>query len=125
MIKKIMIFVILMILVLPITVSSQPTNLTDREVLIQMYEKITYIEETTNRINNNQMKSSNKIIQVESRVVKNEVEIKNILERIKELVLRWNTLLGLFATFILGIFVWMWRSVAYRKNNSKVKSNTN
>lgn len=106
---------------LPISIFSQPTNLTDREVMIQMYEKIIYIEETIGRIDDNSKATDYKIAQTDSRVTKNEMNIDTFFERLKELVARWNVLLSLFATFILGIFAWMWRSVSYRKHNTQTK----
>lgn len=121
MINKIIVMIILIAFVCPISIFSQPSNLTDREVLIQMYEKITFIEETTRRIDDNSHNINEKLVRVEGKIIKNEIEIKNIMERIKGIILRWNTLLGMFSTFILGIFVWMWRSVSYRKNNAKAK----
>ena len=120
MMKKMIVLIILIVFASPILGFSQPSNLTDREVLIQMYEKITFIEETVKRINNNSIITGTRVNEMESRITKNEMNISTFLERLKELVARWNALLAMFSTFILGIFVWMWRSVSYRKNNGKI-----
>ena len=125
MIKKIIIIILLIVFMLPISVFSQPSNLTDREVLIQMYEKIIYIENAVKKINSNSMIIDGRVTQIENRVIKNEMNISTFMEKLKELVTRWNTLLGMFAIFILGIFTWMWRSVSYRKNNNKIKQKNN
>jgi len=119
MMRKIIIIILMIVFMLPISVFSQPTNLTDREVLIQMYGKITNIEKTVEKISENSMVIENKVYKMESRITKNEMNISTFLEKVKDLVARGNMLLGLFSTFILGIFVWMWRSVSYRKNNGK------
>ena len=120
MMKKMIILIILIIFTFPILGFSQPTDLTDREVLIQMYEKITFIEETVKRINNNSIITETRVTAMRDRITKNEMNISTFLERLKELVTRWNMLLGMFSTFILGIFIWMWRSISYRKNNGKI-----
>lgn len=84
-------------------------DLTDREILIQLIEKFYHLEEAIKRIETNSDIVRNEIISFDRRIYKNFIEINNLSEMNKATILRWNTLLGLFVTFILGIFVWMWK----------------
>ena len=84
-------------------------DLTDREILIQLIEKFYHLEGAIKRIETNSDIVRNEIISFDRRIYKNFIEINNLSEMNKATILRWNTLLGLFVTFILGIFVWMWK----------------
>ena len=87
----------------------QPTNLTDRELLIQLHGKIEFIEESVKRIENNSTNVNERISFLDKQVSKNEINIAGFYERLGDLVVRWNALLALFAGFIITIFIWMWR----------------
>lgn len=98
---------------------SQPTDLTDRELLIQLYGKMESIEKSIIRIENNSKNVNENTVLLEKRITKNEINIAGFYEKLSELVSRWNTLLGLFVTFVTGIFVWMWRKVYNEKRTTK------
>lgn len=125
MIKKIMLM-ILIIFAFPILGFSQPADLTDRELLIQLFGKMEFIEESVKRIENNSKGITTNINLMEKRITKNEINIAGFYDKLGELVVRWNTLLGLFVAFITGIFVWMWRK-AYNGNKTikKIKQVNN
>jgi cytochrome b subunit of formate dehydrogenase len=89
--------------------------------LIQLFEKINFIEESVKRIENNSENVTVNINLMEKRITKNEISIAGFYDKLGELVARWNTLLGLFVAFITGIFIWMWRK-AYNDNKSVKKS---
>lgn len=119
--NKIIILLLLIVFAFPISIFSQPSDLTDRELLIQLHSKIEFIEESVKRIENNSKDVTVNINLMEKRITKNEINIAGFYEKLGELVARWNTLLGLFVTFIIGIFIWMWRKT-YNGNKS-VKQN--
>jgi predicted PurR-regulated permease PerM len=100
----------------------QPTQLTERELLIQLCEKVDYINSGIARIEKTMALNTEKISQLDIRTTINEQNIGSMLERIKELAGTWNWLLGLFATLLLGMFVYLWKGVygnrkASHKNN--------
>lgn len=97
-------------------------DLTDREILIQLIEKFEHLEKAVLRIEFSSDITRNKITSIDREIYKNSIEINSLFERYKAAVVRWNTLLGLFATFILGIFVWMWRR-AYNGKEKLVRTN--
>ena len=121
MIRKMIIIMILITFIFPISIFSQPSDLTDRELLIQLFGKINFIEESVKRIENNSKDVTVNINLMEKRITKNEINISGFYDKLGELVARWNTLLGLFVAFITGIFIWMWRK-AYNDNKSVKKS---
>ena len=98
-------------IVFGITVVAQPSNLTDRELLIQLYSKVDSIEKSVNKIASNSESMQTSITLLDKRISRNETNITTFCEKIDDLGLRWNALLALFATFILGLFVWMWKRV--------------
>ena len=100
---------------------AQRSELTDRELLIQLIEKVNYINDSVTRIEKNFGSISDKIYILESRVTVTEQSIISLLERIKDLASTWNWLLGLFSAFVGGIFIWIWKGVyGNRKKNNKV-----
>jgi len=119
--KKIIIIILLIVFMLPISVFSQPSDLTDRELLIQLYGKVESIRETVRRIEDNSKNVTANVNLMEKRVTKNEINIAGFYEKLEELVARWNTLLALFIAFITGIFIWMWRKVY--NGNKTIKQN--
>lgn len=100
---------------------AQPTQLTDRELLIQLFGKMESIEHSINRIENSFTGIKENAQELDKRVTKSEMNIANFWEKLEDLMLRWNTLLGLFVTFVGGIFIWMWRSVYYRHHSASEK----
>lgn len=86
-----------------------PSNLTDRELLIQLTVKVGFIEESVKRIENNSARANSKVDILEKQVAKNEINIAGFFDKIDDLTTRWNALLALFAGFMITIFVWMWR----------------
>jgi len=118
--RNVIVFIMIMLFLTSAVVSvySQPTNLTEREMLIQLTEKINYIEQTVRRIDENSVDVNEKIYTMDRRVTKNEMDIGGFIERLKELVARWNALIGIFSAFVLGMFIWMWK----RSYNGKKSS---
>ena len=100
-----------LVVIISITVVAQPSNLTDRELLIQLYTKVESIDKSVSRIAGNSESMQISITLLDKRISKNETTIENFCEKIDDMGLRWNTLLALFATFICGLFVWMWKRV--------------
>jgi hypothetical protein len=84
-------------------------DLTDREILIQLIEKFCHFKVAIKEIEINSDIVRREIISVDKRIYRNSIEINNLSEAYRGTIVRWNALLGLFATFILGIFVFMWR----------------
>ena len=117
--KKI-ILIILAVLVLS-GIGFTQSNPTDRELLFQVIEKINNINESVTRIEKNFTSINDKVYVLENRVTVTEQGIYSILERIKDLSSNWNWLLGVFSTFVLGIFIYIWRGV-YGKANHKTNS---
>jgi len=101
-----------------IVCQAQPTDLSDRELLIQLYSKMESVEEAVKRIEKNSTNLNEEIVGLDRRVSKNEINIAGFYGKLGELVSRWNYLLGLFVTFITGIFIWMWRK-SYNNNKNK------
>jgi len=118
--KKIMILIILMMLVFSGIGYTQKSELTDRELLIQLTEKVNYINDSVTRIERNFGSISDKIYILENRITVTEQSIFSILERIKDLVAVWNWLLALFASFVLAIFIWMIQGFWRHGNRKKV-----
>ena len=86
-----------------------PEDLTDREILIQLIEKFNNLEQAVLRIEANSDITRNKIIAIDREIYKDSEKFGNLSEAYKGSVKRWNTLLALFTTFVLGIFVYMWK----------------
>ncbi|GAJ24944.1 unnamed protein product [marine sediment metagenome] len=125
MIRKMIIIMILITFIFPISIFSQPSDLTDRELLIQLYGKIEFIERTVRRIEDNSKNVTANVNLMEKRITKNEINIAGFYEKLGELVARWNYLLGLFVTFIIGIFIWMWRKTYNGNKSIKQNKQTN
>lgn len=113
-INKVILIILSLLLIATFNISATCQDLTNREILIQLIEKFNHLEEAIERIETNSDIVRTEIISYDKRIYKNSMETDNLSEAYKEVILRWNTLLGLFATFILGIFVWMWKK-SYNK----------
>ena len=110
-VNRIVLIVLSFLLVMSISTcaAGQVEDLTDREILIQLIEKFNHFRDAIERIEINSSAITGEIISFNKRIDKNSIEIDNLSEGHKETISRWNILLGLFATFILGIFIWMWK----------------
>ena len=117
---KRIITLILMMLILSGIGYAQPQQLTERELLIQLCGKVDFINEGMARIEKIMVSNTEKISQLDIRTTINEQNISSMLDRIKELAGTWNWLLGLFATLLLGMFVYLWKGVyGNRRTNHK------
>ena len=123
---KRIIIIILAVLILSGICYAQGSSLTDRELLLQLYEKVSFINDSISRI-------ENKFVSIESkadvamekadvlknRVTVNEQSILSILEKIKELATNWNRLMIVFLTFIFSMFTYIGVGVYGRRTNHK------
>lgn len=96
-------------------------DLTDREILIQLIEKFNYLESAVKRLETNSSFVIKEILSIEKSMSENAAKVDSISGKYGETVARWNTLLGLFVTFILGIFIWMWKRVYNGKKAERSK----
>lgn len=110
-VNRIVLIVLSFLLVMSISTcaAGQVEDLTDREILIQLIEKFNHFRDAIERIEINSSAITGEIISFDKRIDKNSIEIDNLSEGHKETISRWNILLGFFVTFILGIFIWMWK----------------
>lgn len=102
-------------IVVNLGVMAEPTHLTDRELLIQLTGKVEFIERSVRRIEEHTEDVKFNVNVVEKQVARNEINIASFFSKLEDLNTRWNGLLVLFGSFIIGIFVWMWRR-AYNGN---------
>ena len=125
---KRIILITLVILIFSGVGYAQGSSLSDRELLLQLYEKVSFINDSISRI-------ENKFVSIESkadvamekadilknRVTVNEQSIISILEKIKELATNWNRLMVVFLTFIFSIFTYIGVGVyGHRKANNRI-----
>ena len=103
--KYILILAIILIAIISITVMAQPSNLTDRELLIQLYGKTETIERMVNTISDNTYRIQKDISALDKRVTKNETNIDTFCKSIDGVVAKWNTLLAFFLTLLVGVIV--------------------
>lgn len=109
-VNRIVAIVFGLLLVMNINVSGQVVeDLTDRELLIQLVEKFYHLENSIKRIEVNSDIVRKEIISFDRRIYKNSMYIESLSKEHEGAISRWNILLGLFATFILGIFLYIWR----------------
>ena len=125
--KKI-ILIIMAVLIFSGIGYTQGSSLTDRELLLQLYEKVSFINDSISRIENKFVVIENKADVamdkadvLKNRVTVNEQSILSILEKIKELAINWNRLMMVFLTFIFSIFTYIGVGVyGHRKANNKI-----
>ena len=118
--KKIII-VIILILTLSGICYAQPTQLTDRELLIKLYTKIEAIEKSIYSITPKIEATDKAIVMLDKRVTTNETNFVSFCKRFDDLTIRWNTLITIFFTSLLGMIAWIVRnSYVIRKENNKV-----
>ena len=143
MFKKIILVVIILIMLSSIGSAQAIQSLTDRELLIQLMERVTSIVNTVNRTENKtdvitdkvstlenkivdlqgqidglirrDIVNTDKVESIEVRAIQNEKCIAVFMDKVDILVDRWNVLLGLFATLLLGMFVYMWKEISKGK----------
>ena len=126
--KKI-ILIILAVLIFSGVGYAQGSSLSDRELLLQLYEKVSFINDSISRIENKFVSVENKAdVAMEkadimkNRITVNEQGILSILEKIKELATNWNRLMIVFLTFIFSIFTYIGVGV-YGNRRTNHKSN--
>ena len=126
---KQIITLILMMLILSGICYAQGSSLSDRELLLQLYEKVSFINDSISRIENKFVSieakadvAMDKADVLKNRVTVNEQSILSILEKIKELATNWNRLMIVFLTFIFSIFTYIGMGVYgnNRRNPKKV-----
>ena len=124
--KKI-ILIIMAVLIFSGIGYAQGSSLTDRELLLQLYEKVNYINDSLARIETKFVSleskadvAMEKADTLKNRVTVNEQSILSILEKIKELATNWNRLMIVFLTFIFSIFTYIGVGVyGNRRTNHK------
>ena len=113
------VLIVVVVLLLSVVAVAQPSNLTDRELLVQLYTKVDSIERAMNKVAYSAEIMQTSIVLLDKRVSANETSIKVFCDKIDDMGLRWNALLALFATFILGLFAWMWKRVYTNRGNGR------
>jgi len=106
--KKIIIIIIL-VLMLSGLCYAQPTQLTDRELLIQLYTKIEAIEKSIYSITPKLEATDKAIVMLDKRVTTNETNFVSFCKRFDDLTVRWNTLITIFFASLLGMITWTLR----------------
>jgi len=111
---KKLILIIMAVLIFSGIGYAQGSSLTDRELLLQLYEKVNFINDSISRIENKLVSietkadvAMEKTDVIKNRVTVNEQSILSILEKIKELATNWNRLMIVFLTFIFSIFTYI------------------
>ena len=83
---------------------AQPfNNLTDRELLIQLYSKIEGIEKDVNKMLDNTELVQRNIYNLDKRITKNETNIDSFCKSIEDIVAKWNMLLTFFLTLLVAV----------------------
>ena len=95
----------ILIIILSITVMAQPSNLSDRELLIQLYAKIDAIEKAVSKIVDNSELVQRNIINLDKRITKNESNIDLFCENMDQIMAKWNILLTFFLTLLVAVIV--------------------
>lgn len=95
----------ILIIILSITVMAQPSNLSDRELLIQLYAKIDVIEKAVSKIVDNSELVQRNIINLDKRITKNESNIDLFCENMDQIMAKWNILLTFFLTLLVAVIV--------------------
>jgi len=118
--KNIIIFVVIFAVIFSVKVMAQPfNNLTERELLIQLYAKMETVEIAVNKIVDNSRVTQNSIIELDKRVTKNESNIEAFCKALDGIVAKWNMLLTFFLTLLVGVIVSV---IARFINGKKVKA---
>ena len=116
---KQIIAVIVIILILSGVGYAQPTQLTDRELLIQLYSKVDSIEKSINGLLSDYASTKREVTLLDKRVTTNETNFASFCKRFDDLTVRWNTLITIFFASLLGMITWMLRrTYGNRKQNN-------
>ena len=117
---KKLILIILVVLIFSGIGFAQVNNLTDRELLIQLYTKVNGIENSLYKITTNNESTQKDISVLDRRVTTNETNFASFCKRFDDLTVRWNTLITVFFASLLGMVVWVVRnSYVIGKENNK------
>ena len=102
--KIIILFVVVFVLNIINFISlGQPSNLSDRELLIQLYSKIDVIEKAVNKIVDNSELVQRNIVNLDKRITKNESNIDLFCENMNQIMAKWNILLTFFLTLLVAV----------------------
>ena len=116
---KRIIIVILMMLILSGICYAQPSQLSDRELLIQLYTKVEAIENSLYKITTNNESTQKDIFILDRRVTTSENNFANFCKRFDDLTIRWNALIAIFFASLLGMVAWTMR----RTNENRKQDN--
>ena len=126
--KKI-ILIIMAVLIFSGIGYAQVSNLTERELLIQLNEKmiknsegIIRIETNLGLFTNRLDIVDNRINIVETRMTVTEGNINSLIKQIAGLTGTWNWLLGIFGVFLVSITIYIWKGI-YEKNRKTDNTN--
>ena len=103
--KYILIIAIMIIVFNTIGMAQPFNNLTDRELLIQLYSKIEGIEKDVNKMLDNTELVQRNIYNLDKRITKNETNIESFCKVIDDIMSKWNTLLAYFLTLLVAVIV--------------------
>jgi hypothetical protein len=118
--KIILIIIAVLIFSLSSGIGYAQIELTERELLIQLNEKVTYINESALRIEKNLITTTEKANTLESRVTVTEQGIISLCNKIEGLTGSWNWTLGLFGILIISVTAYIWKGIyGNRKTNNK------
>ena len=116
---KRIITLILMMLILSGIGYAQPSQLSDRELLIQLYTKVEAIENSLYKLTTNNELTQKDIFTLDRRVTINENNFASFCKRFDDLTIRWNTLIAIFFASLLGMVAWTMR----RTNGNRKQDN--
>ena len=118
--KILILTIVILISINVIPVIAQPfSNLTDRELLIQLYSKLEGIERDVNKMVENTELIQRNIYNLDKRITKNETNIESFCKAIDDIMSKWNTLLAYFLTLLVAVIATL---VARFVNGRKVKA---
>ena len=103
--KKFIIIAIIFVVFNMIAMAQPFNNLTDRELLIQLYSKMDMVEKAVNKIVDNNIIIQRNIIELDKRITKNETNIESFCKVIDDIMSKWNTLLAYFLTLLVAVIV--------------------
>ena len=115
---KKLILIIIVVLIFSGIGYAQINNLSDRELLIQLYAKTESIEKAIYNLNSSAELNRRDVFALDKRVTTNETNFAGFCKRFDELTVRWNTLITIFFASLLGMVIWMFRR-AYTSGNRK------
>ena len=101
--KYILIIAIMIIVFNTIGMAQPFNNLSDRELLIQLYSKLEGIERDVNKMVENTELIQRNIYNLDKRITKNESNIESFCESIDDIVAKWNMLLTFFLTLLVAV----------------------